>query len=169
MASRITPSMPTPNYNADESLDQIQNNMPLPEYLHPSSPGPERKKRDSPRLVTKDDTDLSNENAFPTSSNSTSISPFPDGAVASEDPYLGQVLEVFPDINYDYVFAVYTMEKERHQFAGEVTNITGRIVREILGRLPYPKVEGPKQKDLKRKRSASSISEPAADADGLYD
>jgi hypothetical protein len=158
--------MPTPNYNADESLNQIRTNTPLPEDPHPSSPGPEGKTEDSPPLVTKGVIDPSNENAFPTSSNSNSISPwpFPDGTVASEDPYLGQVLEVFPDINYDYVFALFTMEMERRRVASEVANITERIVVEILRQLPYPK-----QKSLKRKRSASSISEPAADADGLYD
>ena len=157
--------MPTPNYNTDESLNQIRNNMPLPGYPHPSSPGPERKKGDSPPLVTEGDIDLSDENAVPTSSNSnstlSSISPFPDGAIAGDDAYLGQVLEGFPGINYDYVFALFTTEMERLQFEGEVTDVTERIVIEILRRLPYPK-----QKDLKRKRNASSTSEPAADADG---
>jgi hypothetical protein len=132
---------------------------------HPSSPGPERKKGDSPPLVTEGDIDLSDENTVPRSSNSNStlspISPFPDGAVTSEDAYLGQVFEVFPGIDCDYVFALFTTEMERLQFVGEATVITERIVIEILRRLPYPK-----QKALKRKKNVSSTSEPAADADG---
>ena len=134
--------------------------MPLPEYTHPSNPGPERKKGDSPPLVTEGDIDLSDENAVPTSSNSNSTLPsiplFPDGAAASKDACLGKVLEVFPGISHDYAFGLFTMEMERLLFAGEAIDITERVVMEILRRLPYPK-----QKNLKRK-----TSEPAADADG---
>ena len=139
--------------------------MPLPEYPHPSSPGPKRKKGDPPPLVTEGDIDLSDENVVPTSSNSnstpSSIPPFPDSATARKDACLGKALEVFPGINHDYVFGLFIMEMQRFQFGGEATDITERVVIEILRRLPYPK-----QKDLKRKRNASSTSEPAADADG---
>ena len=77
-----------------------------------------------------------------------STSPSPGNAAASEDIQLGKVLEVFPDISYDHVFALFTTEMQwRPQFPGAVTDITERIVEKILHQLPYPK-----EKDLKRKR-----------------
>ena len=146
-------SVPTLYHNTDESFNRIWDDMFLPEYIH--SPGPERKKRGFPPfewLETEDNIDFSAENTVPVSSNSnstpSSASPSPDDAAASEDINLGKVLEVFPDISYDYVNELFTVEKERAQLSDVVTDITERIIEAILLQLPYPK-----QKDLKRKRN----------------
>jgi len=142
-----------PPLYADESLNRIWDEMFLPEYL---SPGPEQNKGDFPpyggqRLKT---TSISLLKYCPVSSDSnstvSSTSPSPDDTAASEDINLGKVLEVFPDISYDYVNELFTIEKERPQPPDVVTDITERIIEEILHQLPYPK-----QKDLKRKRNAS--------------
>ncbi|KAN0069401.1 hypothetical protein V8E54_012416 [Elaphomyces granulatus] len=143
-----------PPLYADESLNRIWDEMFLPEYL---SPGPEQKKSGFPPYgwpETQDNIDFSAQNTVPVSSNSnstvSSTSPSPDDTAASEDINLGKVLEVFPDISYDYVNELFTIEKERPQPPDVVTDITERIIEEILHQLPYPK-----QKDLKRKRNAS--------------